>query len=374
MASCSTFTSQPGNTLPELAAKLRPFESLGFEDGFSAGNLDTEYNDCVSTDLKSLAEKDKKLLEWVKIFEARNKMKTAMRMFLKKKAEKIKKEAEDEDEDEDEETDEDSDNSDSVDKQHEVKVMIPLAAMLKHSELLEDKAALTKLEVRSFVFKIWARRIQLNRKEDQDKYKSFQDFEKAIREVQEAIKHFKDFIYSQRYNREELHAMLSYHEDHLDKASTKTLEEKEKANFEMLEEDVTIFCSNKARICVLLGLQLDFLFCLDEMSPEDRDHLTIFDWIVTFLENDYEFVPPTDNNALLAAIGFDPLSSAVETIMARVGNTQQHIETCEMAGLFIRDEFKYNLLLSPLVGRFPFQSSLTNKWFQLPSDEKGKKT
>ena len=168
--------------------------------------------------------------------------------------------------------------------------------------------------------------------------------------------------------------MLPDYEDRVHNASKKTLEEKEKAGFEMLEENVTIFCSNKARICVLLGLQLDFLFCLDEMSPEDRDHLTIFDWIVTFLENDYEFVPPTDNNALLAAIGFDPLSSAVETIMARAGNTQQHIETCEMAGLFIRDEFKYNLLLSPLVGRFPFQSSLTNKWFQLPSDEKGKKT
>ena len=168
--------------------------------------------------------------------------------------------------------------------------------------------------------------------------------------------------------------MLPDYEDRVHNASKKTLEEKEKAGFEMLEEDVTIFCSNKARICVLLGLQLDFLFCLDEMSPEDRDHLTIFDWIVTFLENDYEFVPPTDNKALLAAIGFDPLSSAVETIMARAGNTQQHIETCEMAGLFIRDEFKYNPLLSPLVGRFPFQSSLTNTWFQLPSDEKGKKT
>ena len=167
--------------------------------------------------------------------------------------------------------------------------------------------------------------------------------------------------------------MLPDYEDRVHNASKKTLEEKEKAGFEMLEEDVTIFCSNKARICVLLGLQLDFLFCLDEMSPEDRDHLTIFDWIVTFLENDYEFVPPTDNKALLAAIGFDPLSSAVETIMARAGNTQQHIETCEMAGLFIRDEFKYNPLLSPLVGRFPFQSSLTNTWFQLPSDEKGKK-
>lgn len=369
MASCSTFNSQSGNTLPELPTKLRPFESLGCEDCFSAGNLDTEYNDCVFTDLKYFVAKDKELHEWLKISEAENKMKTELRKFLIEAAEKIKKD--DEDEEEDEETDEDSDDSDSVDEEHEVNgVMIPFAAMLENRALLEDKAALTKLEVRSFIFKIWLRRIQLTREKNQDI--CLLDFEYAIHNAQEAVKQFKDFIYNQRYNREELQAMLPYYEQSVQEASTKTLEENEKASFEMLQEDVAIFFSNKARICALLGLQLDFLFCLDEMSPEDRDHLTIFDWIVTFLANDYESVLPTDNKALLAAIGFDPLSSAVETIMARAGNTQQHIETCEMAERFIRDEFKYNPLLSPQVGRFPFQSSLTNTWFQLPSDEKGK--
>ncbi|KAL9959787.1 hypothetical protein ACROYT_G033143 [Oculina patagonica] len=123
-------------------------------------------------------------------------------------------------------------------------------------------------------------------------------------------------------------------------------------------------------ICSMLGLRLDFLDRLEEIPPEDYDHLTLCDWIVTFLGNNYESVSFNDKNCLskelLAAIGFDPLSSAVETIMARVGRTQQHIETCEMAELFIKDEFKYNLLLAPLVGRFPLQSNLTNTWFQFP--------
>ena len=336
MASYSPLTSQSRSTISELPAKLRPFGSLGFEDCFSATNLGTEYNE----DLKSLVATERKLLEWLK--DAENKMKTEMKKFLKEEAENLKKEAKDEDED----------------------LMI---------SFLEDKAALTKLEVRSFIFKIWARRIQLTGEKNQDIYNSLLDFEHAIHNAQEAIKQFKDFIYNQRSNREELQAMLPYYEQSVQDASTKTLEEKKKSGFEMLDEDVAIFCSNKARICALLGLQLDFLFCLDEMPSEDRDHLTIFDWIVTFLANARQSVLPTDNKALLVAIGFDPLSSAVETIVARAGNTQQHIETCEMAGLFIRDEFKYNPLLSPLVDRFPFQSSLTNTWFQLPSVEKGKK-
>jgi len=380
MASSLTSTWQSGDTLPELPSKLRPFESRGFEDCFSAGNLDKEYNDCVSTDLKSLAATDKKLLEQVSIFEAQKKMNTAMTKFLKEEAERIKKSF-DEDKGksphEDEDEDEDSEDSDSADEEHdEVQVIrIPLA-------LLEDKAALTQLEVRSFVFKIWARRIQLTRKEDQDKYKSLQDFEHAIYSAQESIKHFKDFISDRpHYSGEELQAIIPYHEDHLEKASNKTLEEKEKASFEMLEEDVAIFCSNKARICALLGLQLDFLDRLDEIPPEDRDHFTLCDWIVTFLSNNHESVDSIDKNCLtkdlLAAIGFDPMSSAVETIMARAGSTQHHIEACEMAELFIRDEFKYNPLLSSMVGRFPFLSDLTNSWFQLPpitTDEEGEET
>ena len=345
-------------------------------DYFSEDNLDTQYNDCVSTDLKSLALTEKKLREWIPIFEAQKRIKTTLGMFLKEKAERVRKEAEDDDN----ETDEDSDGSDSEDEDHEVQVMIPLV-LPETRAFLEDKAALTKLEVRSFLFKVWLRRIQFTREKNQEIYSSLLDFEHAIHNAQEAIKQFKDFIYCQRYNREELQAMLPYYEGLVQNASTKTLEEKEKASFEMLEEDVAIFCSNSARICALLGLQLDFLDQLDEIPPEDRDHFTLCDWIVTFLSNNYESVDSLNKNCLtedlLVAIGFDPMSSAVETIMAHSGSTQQHIEACEMAELFIRDEFKYNPLLCSLVKRFPFLSDLTNSWFQLPpstTDEKGEET
>ncbi|KAJ7381921.1 hypothetical protein OS493_038253, partial [Desmophyllum pertusum] len=87
----------------------------------------------------------------------------------------------------------------------------------------------------------------------------------------------------QGYNVEELQEMLPYHEDRIEKALSKTLDEKEKASFEMSEEDVVRFRCNGARICALLGLQLDFLDRLEEMPPEDRDHLTLCEWIVTFL-------------------------------------------------------------------------------------------
>ena len=159
------------------------------------------------------------------------------------------------------------------------------------------------------------------------------------------------------------------------------MQEKEKASFEMLEKDVAIFCSNKASICALLGLQLDFLDRLDKIPPEDYDHFPLCDWIVTFLSNNYDSVISIFKNCftknLLAAIGFDPMSSAVETIMERVGSTQHHIKACEMAELYIRDEFKYNPLLSSMVTRFPFLSDLTKSWFQLPpstTDEIGEET
>ena len=135
-------------------------------------------------------------------------------------------------------------------------------------------------------------------------------------------------------------------------------------------------------VCSLLGLRHDFVDSLDEIPPEHLDHFTLCDWIVTFLGNNYECISFPDkkfiSKGLLSAIGFDPMSSAVETIMARAERIQHHIEACEMAEIFIRDEFKYNLLLYPLVERFSFQSSnvLTNILFQLSSsvDERRKET
>ena len=138
----------------------------------------------------------------------------------------------------------------------------------------------------------------------------------------------------------------------------------------MLEDDVLRFLSNWDRISALLGLRVDFLDRLEDVPLEDRDHLTLCDWIVTFLRKNYESVGLVDKSCpskeFLASIGFDPLSSAVETIMARARNLHQHIDVCELAEIYIKDEFKYNLLLSPVTFRFPLQSNLTNSWFQLP--------
>ena len=90
---------------------------------------------------------------------------------------------------------------------------------------------------------------------------------------------------------------------------------------------------------------------------------------MTFLRKNYESVGLTDKNCrskeFLASIGFDPLSSAVETILARARNLQQHIDVSELAEIYIKDDFKYNLLRFPVIFMFPLQSNLRNSWFQL---------
>ena len=129
------------------------------------------------------------------------------------------------------------------------------------------------------------------------------------------------------------------------------------------------------RICAELGLQPDFLTELDEIPRESRDHRKLSDWIEIFLEDSTESVKKDDKYSLtkelLGSIGFNPSSKAVKTIMARAfsGGMQEHIEASEWAQLFIKDEFKYNPLLSPETSKFPFQSDVKNTWFQLSKEE-----
>ena len=137
----------------------------------------------------------------------------------------------------------------------------------------------------------------------------------------------------------------------------------------MPDEDRRRFDEYEVFVCSLLGLKFDFLDRLEDMEPERRGHWTLEDWIVTFFRNNYEFISSEEkasiSKELLISIGFDPLSSAVETIMSRAENMQHHIEACEWAEIFIADEFKYNPLLSLQAAIFPFQSDLRNTWFQL---------
>ena len=143
----------------------------------------------------------------------------------------------------------------------------------------------------------------------------------------------------------------------------------------MLERDCTDHWGNQnwSQLCVLLGLKLDFLDRFDEIPPEFRDRYTLTDWITTFLKAKCEPVCSTTKSSLtkelLEEIGFDPHSKAVETIIARAfaGNSQHHVEACEWAEIFVRDELKYNPTWSALSVNFPFQSNITNLWFQFPN-------
>ena len=123
-------------------------------------------------------------------------------------------------------------------------------------------------------------------------------------------------------------------------------------------------------ICSFLGLRQNFVLQrLEKISPEDHDHLTLCDWIVAFVQNSFESVSSTDKSSpseeLLASIGFDPLSSAAETMLACARNMQHHIDLGEVAEIFIRDQFKYNVSLSSVTFIFPFRSNSTNTWFRL---------
>ena len=137
----------------------------------------------------------------------------------------------------------------------------------------------------------------------------------------------------------------------------------ERSSFDELFREVS-------NICSFLGLRKNFVLDkLEKISSEDRDHLSLCDWIVTFVQNSFQSVSLTDKRSpsaeLLASIGFDPRSSAVETIVARARNTQHHIDLCEMAEIFIRDQFKYKVSPSSVTCMFPLRSNITNTWFRL---------
>lgn len=132
----------------------------------------------------------------------------------------------------------------------------------------------------------------------------------------------------------------------------------------------------QSRVLDILGLKADFLDGLEELPPEHYYHRQLCEWIEKSLEDNIDCLDSADKNhltpQLLESIGFDPTSKAVETILKRSASalsTQKHIEASEWPKIFVADEFKYNPSLSPSSNRFPFKSSLIDKWFYLDPEE-----
>ena len=365
MASCSTSNhgSPSGSLLPQILSKHRPLEFHVNTAPSPESSL--SYNDYILSDCKLIAAMDEKFHKLLPHFEAQERSKCYIRNFLRRKAEKVRR-GENVDDNSTDWMDDGMGFAEATDGQL-------VAPVILVPRFFESKVEMAKLENRSFVFKLWLRRINIIRCENYDKYTSLQDLEHAIYEAQEAIEEYKEFIIKNYYNMKKLDEKGPSFADRLETSINKVLEEQEKTSFEFTTEDFDRFHCPNARLSSLLGLKLDFLDRLKEVPSEHFEHRTLGDWIVTFLRNniDRETFTSTYNNVvtkeLLEAFGFDPLSTSVETIISRSRNMQHHIEACEWAEVFIRDEVKYHPLLYSLTVPFPFQAILTNSWFQLMS-------
>ena len=254
-------------------------------------------------------------------------------------------------------------------KQHEEDDEDIILTIVVVSSSVTTEKVIELLERFLFIFKLWRQRIGLIRDENDEKYKELKDFERTIRDAEDATNTYKHYLRREYYKHGEQKCLEQ--KKCLEKALSTVWEEKENAKFRMTKKDWNRFQSQKARLCSLLGLKLDFLDFLEEMPPEQRDHRDDGEWIKIFLEENSEKLDSTVKHSLtkdlLESIGFDPFSSAVEIIMARsqAGSRENHVEACEWAQMFIKDEFKYNPLLSTRMSKFPFQSSITNKWVPL---------
>ena len=345
------------NSLPQFMFEQTPLAAFDETFADKRGPLLKLMEYCIN-ELKTVATKDKKLGEFIALLETQKwpSKETSPQQIAKR----IRLE-EDAVSDEDDTTD--SEEVDTTDSEND-EVM---------DDITERELLLFKMEFRSFIYKVWLRRIGLSREKGDTSYdSSLRDLELTIHNAQENIKRCK-FIVKEIYNEDELQQRIRENTDSLEEALNKVLEKKEKSGFEMTDEDILLFQQPTVLLCSSLGLKLDFLERLDTFSDDHLHHRSLCDWITIFLQNNSKSVSLEKKTRLtlelLDSMGFDPLSTGFETIMAwySKGNTQYHIEPCEWARIFIQDEFNYNPLLSSRVDKFPFQRDLTNSWFQLPN-------
>ncbi|XP_067025287.1 uncharacterized protein [Acropora muricata] len=344
------------NSLPQFMFKQTAHATWDETFADKRGPLQKLMEYCIN-ELKTVATNDKKLGEVIAHLE------TSRETYPQQKAKRIWLE-EDAIFDEDDTTDsEEVDTTDSEDSEND-EVM---------NDITERELVLVKIELRSFIHKVWLRRIGLSKeKANTSDDSSLRELEQSIHSAQENIKRCKSIV-KKFYNEDELPQRIRENTDSLEEALNKVLEKKENSGFEMTDEDILLFQRPTVLLCSSLGLKLDFLDRLETFSDDHLHHRSLCDWISNFLQNNSKSVTLEKKTRLtlelLDSIGFDPFSAAVETIMARSskGNTQYHIEPCEWARIFIQDEFNYNPLFSSRVDTFPFESDLTNSWFQLPN-------
>ena len=137
---------------------------------------------------------------------------------------------------------------------------------------------------------------------------------------------------------------------------------------------VSAYDSEGRRVCHALGLELDFLDLFDyENFPEDvRDHLFIEQWICKFLrrrsckvQTELHEDGNLQDKELLERIGFRADGDAVNTLLRRASTLKEHLHIFDWAEMYVKDQFKYNPVLSGFYPRFPFEHDILEQWLEL---------
>ena len=124
-------------------------------------------------------------------------------------------------------------------------------------------------------------------------------------------------------------------------------------------------------LCYVAGLKVDFLHSVDfdGIPNHCADHLSTEEWICNFLEENYksereqepEGNPPSSKETL-ERMGFR--TDVANAIVERASTTEKHLLTSHWAEMYIRDEFKYNPVLSGVIRheKFPFSPFTRGEW------------
>ena len=234
---------------------------------------------------------------------------------------------------------------------------------------------LNRLSVLSFFHELMMKSLKTQQQANKLKQRELLELSSDIASAQLVITDFQSKLSKCYESSETTETELAQLRSKLDTCQENIEQTKNKAKFEINEEDLQQFYSVPSRICHALGLEIDFLHLFGfENFPEDiQNHMSFEDWICNFLRESYsetiDEIPaqaPLNEAQVLESIGFRPDGVALNTILAQTSPLTTHLEVIDRVELFIRDEFKYNVVLSDrITPRFPYNPLMLNEWFPI---------
>ena len=351
--------------LPKSLSKERPFETpRRAHKGRRRLASDSHLDKLRDTDFKSAPALQTKHKELLPHLLALHRFKTCMEEFLKEKARAIESSINSE---------HDTARESEDDEDEDIEVMRFLAALQLAREMSFDVRKLrmlNQLAVLSFIYDAMLYVISRPTVTQEREELYNDELKNAIATAQLLIRDFKSKLIQTHESDEATEKDIAILQSTLDDACNNVKELKTKGNF---DEELVLLCTAARRTCHALGLELDFLDRFDyENFPEDiRDHLSIEQWICNFLREDYKMQTELcedsslQDKEVLERIGFRADGDAVNTLLGRASTLKEHLHIFDWAEMYVKDQFKYNPVLSGFYPRFPFEHDILEQWLEL---------